>query len=433
MKRQVFQTRSDLEQCQLEKLNQLIRSILAGNRFYTEKLGPTFLPIRFLSLESFIQASPFTTKDEIAANQTAFPPFGNNLSFPIADYVRFHQTTGTTSTPVRWLDTAAGWDWLVENWIEVFEAAGVHSGDRILFTFSFGPFLGFWLAFDAAQKLGAMTIPAGGLSSSARLKLLRETEATVLCCTPTYAFRLAEVAQKEKIPLDQLALRRIMVAGEAGGSIPATRAALKKLWPTASVFDHHGMTEVGPVTFECPEHPGRLHIIERSYLAEIIDPKTGSAVKTGQQGELVLTPLGREASPLLRYRTNDFVKAVDYGEAGKCLCGRVEIALEGGILGRVDDMVIVRGVNIYPSAIEDFVRSHSQISEYRVVVDHCQKLLELRLEVEIIAGMEADRAAKSLATELQKAFNIRIPVVTLPSGTITIGEMKSKRWIHHRG
>src|SRR5947208_13772592 len=139
---------------------------------------------------------------------------------------------------------------------------------------------------------------SGGMSSSARLRMLLDTQATVLCCTVTYAARLAEAAAEEGIDLRQSRVRRILVAGEAGGSIPSVRAKLEQLWPGARVFDHHGMTEVGPVTYECPAKPCRLHIMERAFIAEILDPKTLAPVPTGEPGELILTTLVRKSSPL---------------------------------------------------------------------------------------------------------------------------------------
>jgi phenylacetate-CoA ligase len=162
-------------------------------------------------------------------------------------------------------------------------------------------------------------------------------------------------------------VRRIIVAGEPGGGIPATRARIESLWPGAKLVDHHGMTEVGPASYECPQRPGLLHIIESAYFPEVIDRQTGEAVEPGSRGELVLTNLGRTGSPVLRYRTGDLVKL---GPAERCPCGAWDMALEGGILGRCDDMVVVRGVNIFPSAVEEVVRSQG-------VVEYAESLFAL--------------------------------------------------------
>jgi phenylacetate-CoA ligase len=267
-------------------------------------------------------------------------------------------------------------------------------------------------------------LPGGGLSSVARLRLMRDNQANILCCTPTYALRLAEVAATERIETASLGVKTIIVAGEPGGSIPATRAKLESVWPGARVFDHHGMTEVGPVTYECPKQPGVLHVIESAYFAEVIDPGSG---QPATEGELILTTLTRTGSPLLRYRTGDLVKC----DAGaKCECGRSTLRLPGGIIGRVDDMVIVRGVNIYPAAVEEILRRFSDVAEYQVHVTKAAALAELRLEVEPrdqcadVRGLMAD-----VRQALETAFHLRIPVEAVAPGALPRFEMKAKRWL----
>jgi phenylacetate-CoA ligase len=210
----------------------------------------------------------------------------------------------------------------------------------------------------------------------------------------------------------------IIVAGEAGGSVPGVRSALERAWPGARIFDHHGMTETGPVTHEDPAHPGRLIILERSFLAEVIDPATAQPVPEGTEGELVLTTLRRRACPLLRYRTGDLVRAVRV-PAG--------LALEGGILGRLDDMVVVRGVNVYPSAIETLVRQFPEIGEFRVTLDRSGAMTELRLEIE---GSES--TASALHDRIRSSLALRVPVTPVPPGTLPRFEMKARRWVEKR-
>ena len=431
-----FLTREEIATAQLAQLRQLLKKILPGNRFYQQKFSG--IKTSLASLEDFSNRFPFTTKTELVEDQLAHPLYGTNLTFPLKNYTRLHQTSGTTSAPLRWLDTPESWNWMCESWQEIFRVAGVGAGDRIYFAFSFGPFIGFWLAFEAGQQLGCICIPGGGLSSESRLRAILENAATVLCCTPTYAIRLAEVAANEKINLNAAKIKTIIVAGEPGGSIPATRKRLEKLWPRAKIFDHHGMTETGPVTYECPVRPGVLHVIESAYFAEIIDAN-GKKVGSGETGELVLTPLGRVGSPIFRYRTGDLVKPeniqhstsnIQHSTSKPCLCGRHELALEGGILGRTDDMVIVRGVNIYPSAVEEILRGFSEISEYQAQVDASQSLAELKIQIEIKPDC-ADTAGLNQRVEqaLQKAFSLRVPVLAVPAGTLPRFEMKAKRWV----
>ena len=313
---------------------------------------------------------------------------------------------------------------MIDNWCDIFRAAGVSAADRIFFAFSFGPFIGFWLAFEAGEALGALSIPGGGLSSAARLRAIFTHDANVLCCTPTYALRLAEVAKEEGIDLAKSPVRTIVVAGEPGGSIPATRARLEEGWPGATVFDHHGMTEVGPVTYQCPAQAGVLHVLEEAYLPEIIHPETAVPVAAGETGELVLTTLGRHGSPLIRYRTGDLVTAAE----SPCRCGHLDLALHGGILSRADDMVVVRGVNVYPSAVEEILRSAGGVAEYRVRISRDDALVEMSVEVEPETGGD-NALAKRLAKAFQESLALRVPVKLVEPGSLPRFELKAKRWV----
>ena len=406
---------------QVDRLRELLAAILPANPFYSAKL-------RGASPDSALADLPFTYKHELIEDQQKQPPYGSNLTYPLDRYTRFGQTSGTsTGTPMRWLDTPESWEWMAGNWRRVYQAAGVGRGDRIFFAFSFGPFLGFWIGFEAATRLGALAIPGGGMRSEARLRMMLETSVTVLCCTPTYAIRLGEVAAEQNIDLSASQVRTIIVAGEPGGSVPATRDRMSKLWRGARVVDHHGMTEIGPVSYGCPERPGVLHVIEDAFIAEVIDPLTGQAVPRGVAGELVLTNLGRLGSPLIRYRTNDMVRA---GAEERCACGATDLALIGGILGRTDDMLVVRGVNIYPSAVENIVRGFDAVSEYRVEIQNHRTLPELSVQIEAAAPHVHDATlTHRLEAALTNAFALRIPVAMVPQGSLPRFEMKARRWV----
>jgi len=404
----------------MAKLRDLF-SAIEDNPFYSSKL-------RGVHPDAPLASLPFTLKQELIDDQSAHPPYGSNLTYSLDRYTRFCQTSATTTgTPMRWLDTPESWDWMVGNWSRVYQAARVGARDRIFFAFSFGPFLGFWVGFDAATRMGALAIPGGGMRSAARLRTIIETSATVLCCTPTYAIRLAEVAAEENIDLGASAVRVLIVAGEPGGSVPATRSHISKLWHGARVIDHHGMTEIGPVSYGCPEHPGVLHVIEDSYIAEVIDPVTGQPVPRGTTGELVLTNLGRLGSPLIRYRTSDMVQAAS-GE--RCVCGSTDLALDGGILGRTDDMLVVRGVNVYPSAVDNILRGFEAVTEYRVEIQNHRTLPELSIQVEADPANTQDSIlTHRLEAALTNAFALRIPVSLVPSGSLPRFEMKARRWV----
>ena len=414
-------TREQIRADQLLKLRALIAELIPRNRFYTARLQSAAITPSIESLETFAARMPFTTKQDLVEDQLANPPFGSTLTYPVERYTRYTQTSGTTRKPIRWLDTTESWNWMISTWDRVFEAAGVTREDRVLFTFSFGPFLGFWLAYDSAVKRGCLVLPGGGLGSEARLRMLLDNEATVLCCTPTYAIRLAESARELNIDLSSARIRRVIVAGEPGGSIPATRARISELWNGARVIDHHGMTEVGAVSYQSPTREDLLHVIEASYYAEVLDVN-GQPVREGESGELVLTNLGRWGSPLLRYRTGDLVKPVWPAHG--------DMALQGGILGRVDDMVVVRSVNVFPSTVEEVLRSHAEVAEYRVEVVTNRSMVELRMLVEFVPMCEnAAKLAASIERELHAALSLRVPITIVPAGSLPRFEMKAKRWV----
>lgn len=421
-----FPAREAIERTQLRKLGTLIHAILPANAFYAGKLGNDLRGWSPANLAEFSQRIPFTTKHELIRDRLEHPPYGTGLTFPLESYVRCHQTSGTTTMPIRWLDTPESWAHIVDNWVAILGAAGVTRQDRFFFAFSFGPFIGFWSALEAVNKLGCFCFPGGAMSSPARLQAIIDNHITAVCCTPTYAQHLGEVARERRIDLSRGNVRLLIVAGEAGGSIPATRARIERLWPGARVFDHHGMTEVGPVTYQCPAQPGVLHVLESAYLAEVINPETGAVAAPGETGELVLTTLDRTGSPLLRYRTGDLVKP---RKLSPCACGRHELALEGGIIGRSDDMLIVRGVNVYPSLIEEIVRT-AEVSEYRVRMDGNTAMRELVIDIEPASDCPNPTALQQrLELSLQSALNLRIPVRLLLPGTLPRFEMKAQRWI----
>src|SRR5262245_63593929 len=362
------------------RLAQLLATTYGRSLFYTRKLDSAGLGSRLgtLRFPEDLAALPLTTKADLVADQEATPPWGAVLTEPLDRYTRYNQTSSTTGRPLRWLDTNESWQWMLECWKAVYRAAYVDRADRIFFAFSFGPFLGFWTAFDAACQVGAHAVPAGGMSSQQRLALIDATEPTVVCCTPTYALRLAEVAagRSGARPLSESRVRAVIVAGEPGGCIPATRERIEKSWG-ARVIDQYGLTEVGPVSFECWAHPMAIHINENEFIGEVVDPASLEPVPDGQPGELLLTNLGRTSSPVIRYRTGDVVSA----RTDVCACGRTFTRLEGGIISRTDDMVNIRGVNVYPVAIEAIIRRFDEIVEFRSTVSQDGALKSLRMRV----------------------------------------------------
>lgn len=413
-------SRSDLAALQQQKLVAMLSAILPSNRFYAEKL-------KDLDLAHLAQAVtpqnwsklPFTTKDELAATvpQTGLPA---NLTYPIPDYIRFHRTSGTRGTPMPVLDTKADWEWWLETWQYVFDVAEVTSADRVMMAFSFGPFIGFWSAHDAAVARGLMVIPSGGMTTLARLDLLRSANVTMMFSTPSYALHMAEVAAQQNIDLHKLSVRKIVVSGEPGGSLPSTRKRISELW-NARIIDHAGASEIGPWGYPDPLDRG-LRITESEFLAEFVVPGQQTPATPGEPAELILTSLGRWGSPVIRYRTGDIVNPVmTLSESNHF------VLLDGGIVGRADDMVVIRGVNIFPSSIDEILRSFSTVTEYRVTAEKVQAMDRLVVEVE-----DSQTAPDTIAQQLQLRLGLKIDVKPVAAGSLPRFEGKGKRFIDNR-
>lgn len=401
---------------QLAKLNRLLETILPHNRFYAERLADLELPLR--SLEE-LQALPYTFKDDLVNNPRG-GDFAANLTYPIEHYVRFHRTSGTRGRPMVVLDTADDWQWWIDVWQFVLDAADVGPEDRVVLAFSFGPFVGFWSAFDALAARGCLVIPTGGFSTSARLDLIRSTRATSVFCTPSYALHMAEEAQKNQIDAAALEVRRVVVAGEPGGSDPNLQKRIKNAW-NARVVDHSGASEIGPWGYANATNDG-LHIIESEFIAEFLSVDSGKPAAEGELSELVLTTLGRSGSPVIRYRTGDLVRPLWNREEENRF-----VVLDGGVLGRADDMLIIRGVNIFPSAVEQILRGFPEVVEYRMRAFKDGEMDGLSVEVE-----DRLEQPERIAKELKLRLGLRVEVQTAPLGSLPRFEGKGKRFIDHR-
>ncbi len=417
----------DLAAYQWQRFAPMFGRIFEANPFYRRKWQAAGVrdPRDVRTWDAY-RGLPLTTKAELARDQDEHPPYGTDLTYPLDRYIRLHQTSGTAGRPLRWLDTAESWKWWLRCWTFVYRAAGVGAGDRIFFAFSFGPFIGFWAAFDAAREIGALAFPGGGLDSTLRVRMLVDTQPTALVCTPSYALRLAEVARAVGVDAPALPIRVTIHAGEPGASIPATRQRIEAAWG-ARCIDHTGLTEVGATGFTCAA--GAVHLNESEFLAEILDPGTGATSQDGE-GELVLTNLGREGSPVVRYRTGDRVRL----DRERCECGRTFARLAGGILGRADDMLIVRGMNVFPSVIEDVVRKFDCVDEFRIEVRRKAEMADLRVVVEVdqarYANAEIVRTLEDLRERLREACGFRVDADAVPAGGLPRFELKARRVVH---
>ncbi len=409
-------SRDELAAWQLQQFNKQIDCILPDNRLYHAKFAGQQPHLKHLDQ---LAELPLTTKQELV-DSAAVDPAGVSAHHTYSSdrYSRLHRTSGTSGRPLLVFDTHADWQWWSYTWQHVLQAAEVTHADRVFLAFSFGPFIGFWSAHQACVDRGATVVPGGGLSSVARLEFMRQAQATVVCCTPSYALHLAQVAQREDIALAEMGVRCLIVAGEAGGSIPAVRAQLQRDWQ-AEIIDHAGATEIGPWGFGWPTVPG-LHIIESSFIAELLP--IASASEESPLCELVLTSLGRYGAPLIRYRTGDIVYT------GSPTAKSNFTWLPEGVVGRADDMVIIRGVNVFPSSIDDIVRRVPGVGEYRVRVDRDGALDRLQIEIEAALDDQQRELEKLLATRL----GLRIVVQRVPEGSLQRSEHKARRWIDER-
>lgn len=416
-------SRAEIERQQFQRLRRMLQSVLASNEFYRKKLLPKGLADA-ASLDELAQL-PFTTKGELVEDQSNYLPYGTDLTFPVDRYIRIHQTSGTAGKPMYWLDTEESWNWWAECWQTIFEAAGVTARDRIFFAFSFGPFIGFWAGWEGARKIGAMAVSGGAQSTAQRLKSIVDYGATVLVCTPTYALHMAAEARKAGMDLAKESGVNITIhAGEPGASIPSTKRLIEESWG-AKCYDHAGATEVGAFGFECQSQPGGIHVNENEFIVEFIDPVTEQPAEIGTKGELVITNLGRIGSPVIRYRTGDLVQP----SHRPCPCGQPFILLEGGVLGRADDMIIIRGVNVFPSAIENVMREFPEIEEFRIETFTRHEMRALKLVIEPSSEQSSSAGLQSRVSSLvRERIGLRPEVELVAPGTLPRFELKARRF-----
>ena len=415
----------ELQQRQLARVQRLLDEVSQHNPFWKQKLQSAGIGAGDVATLADFGHLPLTTKQELVEDQNAHPPYGTNLTYPLSRYCRLHQTSGTTGKPMRWLDTPESWDWLMDCWAQIYRIVSLQPDDVLAFPFSFGPFIGFWAAFDGAVRLGNLCLPMGGMSSEARLQMMADLGATVVCCTPTYAMRLVEVAESKGMDLAGSKVRMLIVAGEPGGNIPEVRRRIEEGWG-ARLFDHWGMTDITSLGIEPEANPGGLLILESECIAEIIDSDTGAPVATGDLGELVITNLGRLGMPVIRYRTGDLVRAATQ----PCQSGLHLLRLEGGILGRVDDMVTIRGNNVFPSSIEAIVRQFPEVVEYRIIVERVRAMQHLRLEIEPATSVSSgslDALVTRLSRAMKDRLNFQAEIQCVECGSLPRFEMKARR------
>ena len=384
----------------------------ATNAFQRARLGEA----RVRTLDD-LRALPFTTKDELLADQAAAPPYGTNLTFGLEDYTHLHLTSGTVGEQLRVLQTAEDWQATRRCFALVLREAGVTAADRVALPFPFGAYLQFWGAAGGVEEIGALALPLGGLEGRERLRAIAEFEATAIVCTPTYALGLIDVALEHGLEDAFDSVRAVICQGEPGASIPAARARIESAWG-ARVFDHAGSTEVGVFSYPCAQGGG-LHVNEREFLCEILDPSGGQEAAVGTQGELVLTALSRVGFPAIRFRSGD---AVDVG--GTCPAGHDDVWLPNGIVGRTDDMVVIRGMNVFPSAIEQTLREAGALGEYRI---RFYTEATERDEIRVLVEATDPDLVRTVEERIFARLALRVRVVPVMPGVLTAQRLKARR------
>jgi phenylacetate-CoA ligase len=398
----------------LRRLNDLLALVSERNAFQRSRLGA---PTPLQSVDD-LRRLPFTRKQDLLDDQRAHPPFGTNLTFGLDRYGHLNQTSGTTGQTLRVLDTDDDWAWWSSSLAHHLRAAGVGPDDRVALAYSFGPYVQFWASYAGVIGVGAMAIPLGGMDSVQRLTTIADYEATVFLATPSYASHLAKVATDQGLTSALSTVRRLVCTGEPGASLPAMREQIEAAWE-ARCYDHAGAAEAGPFGYPCDEGGG-LHLYEDEFVCELIDPQGDEPVADGQLGELVVTALGRSGFGVVRYRTGDLVCAT----TERCPAGHAGRWLPDGIPGRVDDMVIVRGMNVFPSAIEQILRESTDLGEFRITFYTDPHAMD---EVKVEAELARPGDARQIQTRLRQRLGLRVRIVPVKPGILPAHTHKARR------
>ena len=413
--------RSDLENIQLQRLKDVVKKVYEKNIYYHRKMKEVGLKPDDIKALSDLRKLPFTTKDDLREMY----PYGS-LVVDISEVVEVHGSSGTTGKPTLSFYTKRD----IENWSELMArsltAIGVTKNDIIFIAYNYHMFTGGFGFHYGALKIGAMAIPAGVGYSQRQVTMIKDLGVTMITSVPNYALRLAEAAYEMGIdPAKDTKVRKGVFGAEMWSD--SLRRKIESIWNMES-FDIYGMAELyGPGTaIDCQYHNG-LHVWEDHYIVEVVDPKTGDVLEPEEKGELVITTLTKDAVPLIRYRTRDISRILDIKT---CDCGRTHIKIDR-IQGRTDDMFIINGVNVWPSAIELILMKHPFVgNEYQVIVK--KSINEDKILIKIESSRKLDRCereavVKKLQCELKETILVTPEIEIVDPGTLPRSEGKAKR------
>ncbi|ASU40525.1 CoA ligase [Herbaspirillum sp. meg3] len=422
--------RATLESFQLAKLRTQLARLAQDSAYY----APLFKRLGWNAGElgslADLSKLPFTTKSDYVNSIGPDAPFGQFMTVPRSDVLRMHFSSGTTSTPTPQFWTQHDLDRWAAMYARHSHAQGIGPDDIVQCMYSYTWFVGGLGATAGYQRVGAMVIPAGSQDTERQINTLFTYGSTVLCGTPSFITHLAEEVRKRGRDPATSTVRTIMMGGEPGASIPATRKRIQELWG-ARAYDAYGCLEFQPIAGECDAQAG-LHLAEDFLYAEVVDAETRQAVPDGTPGVLVVTHLDKQAGPLVRWWTGDIVVR----DSTPCTCGRTHARLLGGVRGRADDMLVVRGVNVFPSAVEEVVRKSPGLGdEYQLVINASvydaggfMKSLHVRVE-QSDASADTDQLAAQLVRDIKEKLQVGAAVEVLPFGTLTRSTHKAKRLV----
>jgi len=423
--------RKDLEAIQFRRLKLQLRRCFRDSEFYRQKFKEAGIkPEDIRCLDDVIHL-PFVTKPELRDEQQVYPPFGRFTVAPPDTWGELHPSTGTTGAPVNTIWSHKDVRQISKWTARTMWTFGVRPGDIIQNGFSYGLWIAGMSTHYAARELGCFVIPIGAAMTERQIDYLLNPGSTVLLCTPSYALHIAERLKQRGISPEDIPLRIGCFGGEGGAEVPATRKKIEE-GLGIEAFDYYGLAEIGPtIASECPQKSG-IHWVEDHLLIEIIHPETKKPCNPGEVGVLVITHLTKEATPMIRYWTNDLARL----DKRKCKCGRTHARSEGGILGRADDMIIYKGAKFYPVQVEKVVRSFCELSdEFRIELntdpqlgtDVCTVIVECPNEEDI------PKVNPQLKQGLKEECQVTPEIKFVPLGTLERTTFKAKRIVDKRG
>ncbi|MBI3089040.1 MAG: AMP-binding protein [Candidatus Tectomicrobia bacterium] len=422
--------REQLRQMQFKRVNLLLEYAYARSPLYRRVYRNAGMePGDITSWDDFVERVPLLDKKDLLEAQAEHPPFGACQAAPLEHYFYLFQTSGSTGmpmmTPFSFYAAAQNGD----QWAHALWGIGMRQTDSAYFAFNWGTFSGFWAAYWGCRRLGATVYSGGGLDTRQRIRQILELRPTVLLSTPTYALYMAEVARDLGVDLAGSSIRLSFHAGEPGVNIPATREAIESAWG-CTAHECYGVAEAGSLAAGCPT-PGMIHIVEDFSTSVVLD-ENGRQVGDGEVGENITTCFNNYLHPIIKYRTHDLVRP----RYDRCACGRTSLRFEGGVLGRTDHMIIIKGTNVYPSAIEALMGKVPGLTEhFEIHVDREQRNDTVLVKVEAAPRQQAGAYAKlrdSFARLLHESIKVRIGVEVLPPQSLPRYELKAKRLFDHR-